>query len=132
MGEKCQLHIRHMLISRIMKKNEIMTFKGERMEPRTITVNKTSQSQKDKPVCSHMWNFSLACTVRPSGNRAGDTNAVDELLWVEKWDPAWVGVGKGLAGKTKDNGARVESSVQALALHSNLEKRLNISLRMHA
>lgn len=87
-------------------------------------VSKTSQSQKDKPACSHMWNFSLSCTVRPSGNRTGDTNAEEELLLVEKRDPAQGGVGQrvGWQVKAKDNGTCVKSSVQALALHSNLKK----------
>lgn len=39
-----------------------------------------------------MWNFRLACTVRTTGNSAGDINAEEELLWVEKQDPAQMGV----------------------------------------
>lgn len=70
------------------------------MSPQTIMVSKTSQSQKDKPACSHMWNFSLSCTVRPSGNRTGDTNAEEELLLVEKRDSAQ-GWDKGLASEGK-------------------------------
>lgn len=84
-------------------------------------VNKTSQSQKDKPACSHMWNFSLSCTVRPSGNRAGDTNAEEELLSVEKRDPAQGEWGKGLASEGKGQWHTCEKFSAALALYSNLK-----------